>query len=151
MIIFNNQTESELSSMNAYQVVNQNFTSGFGACIKLVSYLADQYEKVECAANSIVFSKDKFTGTILIDINEKTSEPYLSLNLVYMNVAKDSKQAEPLIVTDGLSAEEIHVYQSSLPEIINNKILNGMDALDEYIRAELESHPVDGGDNEDEE
>jgi hypothetical protein len=137
--------------MNAYQVVNQNFTSGFGACIKLVSYLNDQYEKVECAANSIVFSKGKYTGTILIDINEETSEPYLSLNLVYMNVAKDSTQSEPLIVTDGLSAEEIHVYQSSLSEIINNKILNGMDALDEYIRTELESHSVGGDDDDDDE
>ena len=135
--------------MNAYQVVNQNFTAGFGACIKLVSYLHDQYEKVECATNSIVFSKGKYTGTILIDINDETSEPYLSLNLVYMNVAKDSMQSEPLIVTDGLTAEEIHVYQSSLSEIINNKILNGMDALDEYIRTKLEGHSV-GGDDEDE-
>lgn len=136
--------------MNAYQVVNQNFTSGFGACIKLVSYLNDQYEKVECAANSIVFSKGKYTGTILIDISEETSEPYLSLNLVYMNVAKDSTQSEPLIVTDGLSAEEIHVYQNSLSEIINNKILNSMDALDEYIRTELESYSAGDAEDEDE-
>ena len=109
--------------MNAYQVVNQNFTSGFGACIKLVSYLNDQYEKVECAANSIVFSKGKYTGTILIDINEETSEPYLSLNLVYMNVAKDSTQSEPLIVLMGFQQKKFMCIKALYQRLLTTKFL----------------------------
>ena len=125
---------------------NQNFFSGFSIAIKLASFINDTYENVDVTADSIVFHRGSFTGTLSMAVDKDSSAPFLAINMVYVGMPKSA----PIMTTDSITADEMSACQANLNILIESKIERACEALSDYLAEDM-NMDIDENDEGDEE